>query len=143
MGQIKLTVSLVMIGLFSIAILGFAINFAQDNNSAIDLADDSEINSLYTQTKSNLSNFDSASEDTYESIIESTVEPGSMTVPSTAPFAITPSNAVKITKNIMQVGYVKIFGTGSGFGVFLSTFIGLIVFMLALYLYKTLRGMPD
>ena len=63
-GQIGWTISLVMIGLFAIAIIGFAINFASDNNSPVDIADDTEISNLYSDTKTDVSNFDAGSEDT-------------------------------------------------------------------------------
>lgn len=143
MGQIKLTAALLMIGLFSIAVLTFAINFAGDNSAAVDISDDPEMNSLYSQSKSNVSGFNKDAEDTYESIIDTTVEPGSQTAPSTGPFAVTPLNAIGIVQNIMETGYKKIFGTGSGFGIFLTALIGMLVFMIGLYLYKTLRGLPD
>ena len=143
MGQIQLTVALVMIGLFSLAIIGFATNFALDNDAAVSLADDPEISGFNTQISSNLSGFQSSSEDTYKSIIETTVEPGSDIVQSTGPFAITPVNSLAVAKNIAKVGYIKIFGTGSGFGVFITAFISLLVFIIGLFIYKTLKGLPD
>lgn len=143
MGQINLTISLVMIGLFTIAIIGFAINFASDNNAPIDISDDSAISGLYTSTKTNISNFGSESNSTYKSILETTIAPGSGSAQSIAPFAITPSNAIFVVKNILTVGYVKIFGTNEGFNIFFTTLISVIVFMFGLFLYKTLRGFPD
>ncbi len=142
MGQIQLIGSLVMIGLFTIALIGFGINFAADNDSPIDIADDSEISSLYDNTKSDVGEFEGDSSDQYQSILETTTgEQG--TAPSTGPFAVTPLNAIGVVKNIMQTGYTKIFGTGDGFGIFLTSFIAIIVFIAGLYIYKTLRGLPD
>jgi len=143
MGQIQLTTSLVLIGLFSIAVIAFAIGFANDNNTTISIADDTEISGLNSLTTGNLSGFDDNSESQYQSIIETTIAPGSGTAPSVGPFAITPLNAIGVVKNILQVGYTKIFGTGSGFGIFLTTFMAMIIFMVGLYVYKTLRGLPD
>ena len=57
MGQIKLTISLVLIGLFSIAIITFAMNFANDNDAAINLANDPELLSLSVDTDSSVSGF--------------------------------------------------------------------------------------
>jgi len=143
MGQIKLTISLVMIGLFTIALIGFAINFASDNNAPISVNQDTDISTLYSSAKGNISDFGDDSDDTYTSIIDTTIAPGSGTAPSTAPFAITPTNALGTAKNVLLVGYTKIFGSGQGFGVFITAFISIIVFMLGLYVYKTLRGNPD
>lgn len=142
MGQIKLTISLVMIGLFTIAILGFAINFAIDNDASISINQDSEVSDLYSKSQGNISGFSDDSEDTYQSILETTIEEGGSTAPSTAPFALTTRNALGTTKNIVQVGYQKIFGTGAGFGIFITTFIGLLTVIFGLYIYKTLKGNP-
>lgn len=142
-GQIQLTIALIMITLFSIAIISYAVNFANDNNSVVDIRDDPEMSSLSTNAEGNLTGFNTASESQYQSIIETTIAPGSDSAQSVGPFAVTPSNAVGTTSNIIKVGYLKIFGTGEGFGIFLTALISIIVFMIGLYLYKTLRGLPD
>lgn len=142
-GQISLTASLIMIGLFTIAIIGFAVNFAIDNDSAIDIADDSQLYSLYTNTNQNISNLGGDNEEQLASILETTISPGSDSPQSAGPFSLTYSNSLGVVKNIMEVGYIKIFGSGSGFGIFLTTFIGFIGFLFGLYIYKTLRGQPD
>jgi len=143
MGQIKLTISLVLISLFTFAIIGFAINFASDNDAAFSISDDVDINDLYSSSESNLEGFSEDAESSYQSILETTIEPGSDSPQSTGSFAVTPGNALGTTKNILQVGYIKIFGTGTGFGIFITAFIGVLVFIFGLYIYKTLRGQPD
>jgi len=143
MGQIQLTTSLILIGLFTVAILGFAINFAIDNDAVIDISDDAQIVSLYSDSASDVGDWNDNSTSQYQSIIETTIAPDGSTPQSAGSFAITPINAIGVAKNIMQVGYIKIFGTGSGFGIFLSTLIGVIGFMFALFIYKTWRGIPD
>jgi len=139
--QIKLTVSLVMIALFSIAIIGFAINFATDNDAYMSVAD-SNLNTLDSKTRTNLSTFKDQSGDTYDSIVSTTVEPGSDVIRSASSFTITWGNVFGVTSNIMTVGYENIFGKGESFGIFLSAFIGIIGFIFALYLIKTWRGNP-
>ncbi|MHA1880874.1 MAG: hypothetical protein ACTSYG_10810 [Candidatus Heimdallarchaeota archaeon] len=144
MGQINLTIALVMIGLFTVALLGFAINFASDNDAEISLSDDPELSSLYTKTGGNLSGFDEGAESSYASIVETTIAEGGQTTASGGQFAITPTNVIGVVKNIIKVGYIKIFGTGSGFGIFLTTFLGLLVFVIGLYIWKTWAGRaPD
>ena len=45
---------------------------------------------------------------------------------------------------ILKVGYSKIFGTDSGLGIFITTFLGMIVFITALLIWKTWAGRsPD
>lgn len=144
--QIQWTISLVMIGLFVIAILGFAINFAADNNSPIDLADDPELSGLSTSTQGNVEGFNTDAEETYNSIANSSISPTSSsgTTATAGQFAITPVNVIGTVNNILKVGWSKIFGSNSGFEIFITTFIGMIVFITALYIWKTWAGRsPD
>ncbi len=143
MGINQTTIAFTMIALFTIAILGFVIQFATDNNSAIDISDDSQIMGLYSDMGDNISSFDVGAESTYNSIIETTVEPGSDVIQSAAPFAITPGSLLGVLSNVLQVGYIKIFGTGSGFGIFITTFIALMVFIIAMFIIKAWKGNPD
>lgn len=146
MGQIQWTISLVMIGLFIVAILGFALNFAVDNNSPVNIADDPELSGAYTNTTGHLVGFNTGSEDTYNSTISSSISPTSAsgTTATAGQFAITSSDIIGVAKNTISIGYSKIFGSGNGFGIFITTFLGLIVFITALYLWKTWGGRsPD
>jgi type IV secretory pathway VirB6-like protein len=132
-----------MIGLFSIAIIGFAVNFAKDNNAAVDISNDEQISNLYAEQKSNLSSFGSQSESTYESILGASVEAG-QTTPKGGQFGITPLSSLSVVKNILKVGYIKIFGSDSNFGVFLTALISVLVFTFALLIWKAWIGrIPD
>jgi len=145
-GQIGWTISLVTIALFAIAIIGFSITFANDNSSPINIQSDSEISNLYSSTAGNLSSFNTGSQDTYGSIINSSISPSSAsgTTTTSGQFAITPVSAISTTRNILKVGYSKIFGDDSGFGIFITTFLGLIVFITGLLIWKTWAGRtPD
>jgi len=140
--QINLTISLAMIILFTIAIIGFSVGFANDNDAAMSVSDDPELSSMYSSSTGNMSLLKDQSEDTYKSILSSTIEPGSDVVQSAGPFAITPTNVIGTTSNIITLPYKKIFGGGSGFGVFFTAFGTLLVFVVGLLVYKTLRGNP-
>jgi len=139
---ITLTASLIMVALFSVAIISFSISFANDNDAAVNIVDDPELSSLNTETTSGLSTFKNESEGTYSSILETTVEPGSDVIQSAGPFAITVGNVMGVTKNIIYLPYKKIFGSGSGFGIFFTTFTAFLVFIIGLLIYKALRGNP-
>jgi len=139
---LTLTISLMMIALFSVAILGYAFNFAVENDAAISVADDPAYSSLNISTRANTSTFNSESESTYQSITESEVKEGSDVLTSASSFTVTTGNVFSITKNIFTVGYEKIFGDGDTFGIFLTAFFGVIGLMFALYVIKTWRGQP-
>ena len=63
-GQITLTMSLIFIALFSIAIFGFAIGFANDTGAVMSISDDPEISKFYSNTRTNLSTFKDKAEGT-------------------------------------------------------------------------------
>jgi len=140
--QITLTISLGMIVLFVLAVVGFSIGFANDNDATMSVADDTELSDIYSKSSGNISLLKNQSEDTYQSILSSTIEPGSDVVQSAGPFAITPTNVVGTTSNIITLPYKKIFGSGSEFGVFFTAFISFLLFVIGLLIYKTLRGSP-
>jgi hypothetical protein len=142
-GTIEMTVSISMILLFSIAIIGFSIGFANDNNSAVSVADDENVALAYTSQKSGAVSLKEQSEGTYASILDTTVEPGSDVVPSAAPFALTGTSLVQSLKNIVALPVTYIFGgKGSSFGVFFTILISIISLMIILYVYKTWKGNP-
>lgn len=144
MGQIQFTISLIMIGLFSIAIIGFALEFAEDNNAAIDLNDDSQFSQLYKNQTGNLEAFSNDTQTTYSSIVNSSISESGQTTARGGQFAITPVNAILSVKDILRVGYTSIFGSGKGFGLFLTTFLGMITFIMGLLIWKTWAGrLPD
>lgn len=136
----KWVVGFVMFGLFSIALIGFAINFAADNNSAVDVSDDSQITSLYSANSQNLSVFASASEVSTASIINTSIQSGSFTTQTGSQFAVTPPSAIGTGTNVIQVGYYKIFGQGSSFGIFLISFLAIITFITGLMIIKAWLG---
>ena len=141
--QIELTISIVMVVLFSLAIIGFAIGFASDNNAAVSISDNPDVSSVYSSQESNMQQFKSESEDTYQSILDTTVEPGSDVVPSAAPFAITRGSLLNTLGNMVTLPINYIFGGwGSQFGIFFTTLLAVISFMFILYLIKTWKGNP-
>jgi hypothetical protein len=141
MGQLKLLGTFILIGLFSIAIIGFAVNFAIDNEATIDISDDDYITDSETSIKGDLSSLRGDSEDTYSSLLETTIE--GEVAPSIAPFSITSSNSLGVAKKVLKMSYFKIFGSDTGFNVFYYSLISFLTTMLVLFAYKTLRGNPD
>jgi len=142
MGQIKFTMSLIFIALFTVAIIGFAVQFASDNGTSVSLADDPELTNLRGGTEDDLLTFKGEAKETYESIIDSSIETGD-TTPSGGQFAITPITVIGIVYNILNVGWLKIFGGDPNFAIFLTAFLGVLGFMIGMYVWKTWRGNPD
>ncbi len=139
MGQINFVISIMFITLFSLSIIGFGINFATDNNSAISISDDPELSQLNIDLKNNASSFKEASSSSYTSIVKSSVSDVN-TLESGGTFSLTISNVIPTVKNILSVGYLKIFGNNPALGIFLTAFISIIGFLGFMYFVKTWLG---
>jgi hypothetical protein len=141
--QIQLTVSITMIVLFSIAIIGFSLGFANDTGAELSISDNTDISSVYTDSIESSSQLKSDSEGTTESILDTTVEPGSDVVPSAAPFAISIGGLRSALTNVISLPITYIFGGfGSPFGIFFTTLMAIIALLFILYLVKTWKGNP-
>jgi hypothetical protein len=139
---ITMTISITMIVLFTVAILGFSIGFATDNDSIVRVDQDDNITSMRVETQDGLSDFKDDSEETYTSIINSTIETGSDVVKSPSVFSVGWGNLFSSFTNIFTGGYRIIFGSGGTFGIFLTALLAIIGFTFALYLIKAWRGNP-
>ena len=142
--QTTLTISIVFIVLFSISIMAFAINFANDNDAYMSIADDKNNTYLYYSSASgNASEFTDDANSTYHSIKGTTVEPGSDVIQSAESFTITWSNAFSSFTNLLNIPRNAIFGgREGGFNFFFTALTGIILFLIGLYLIKTWRGNP-
>jgi len=137
---ITLTISLVMIALFSVAIISFSIGFANENDATMSIAE--EMSSLNSGIEDDISTFKTESEETFSSISDSKTEPGSDVLQSPGSFTITTSNVFDVFGNILDTIRYNIFGNDPKFTIFFTAFLSIIGFMAALFIIKTWRGNP-
>lgn len=135
-------VSITFIILFSIAILGFAIGFANDNDASVRIDQDVNISSLDVVTRGGLDTFSGETEESYASIINTTLESGSDVIKTPSIFTVTWGNLFNTFTNILTLGYRTIFGGGATFGIFLTTFLSVLGILFTLYIIKAWRGNP-
>lgn len=144
MGNIKFIISLVLIGLFPIALITFVINFAYDNDSLVNLGDDPDFTKMKGEVSSNTTVFyddvQIISNATQQSTISTQVE---ATEGGTA-FKVGPATALSIASSVITISFRKIFGSDTGFGIFLTSIIAILGFIMAMYIYKAWAGRnPD
>jgi len=142
--QITLTISVIMVVLFSTAIIGFAINFADDTDASMSISDSSEVSSIYYTTGTgNITAFKDQTVNTYGSLLNTTVEPGSDVIPSSAPFSLISGSFLGSIKNVVTIPIVYIFGGWtSDFAIFFTAFLTIVSFMFILYVVKSWKGNP-
>jgi len=143
MGQINLTVSLVMLVCFTIAIVVFVANFGYDNNSAILITDDGNYSSLNGTLNNDIQQLNNDSETSLTTGLSTTQEQGDQSASSGGQFKVGVLTALSMTTTILWIGYEKIFGQDSGFGVFLTAIISVLGWIIGLYFWKTWKGAPD
>ena len=134
--------SIACIIFFSVAIIGFSIGFANDNDASVRIDQDANISSLDVVSRAGLQTLSTETEESYASIINTTLEPGSDAIKSPAVFTITWDNLFSTFKNIATLGYRTIFGSGDTFGIFFTAFLTIIGILFTLYIIKTWRGSP-
>jgi len=144
MGQIQFITSLVLIGLFTIALVSFAINFAEDNGTTISLEDDSDYPSIKDNIEADIDVFYSNANTSSEAMYKSTISSQTEATEGGTAFKVGPSTALSMVQKSIRTAYTKIFGSDSGFGIFLTAFLSLLGFISVLYIYKAWAGRnPD
>jgi len=145
MGEIKFIAGLVMFALFSIAITTYAISFANDNNAAVDLGNDSKFVNLNTQIKENVTKFSITDvNDSSTAFFTSTIEAGDETMGGGGAFKVGLSSVLGSVSSLMSVTKTYLFGGSNLFGIFLAAISGLLLYTGIRYVYKTWVGKnPD
>ena len=143
-GPIQWVTSLILITLFGIAIIGFGVKMATDSDSTINIGNDPNITLLTTQMEGTADVFVSDSESTEQSILNSTIAPGSTTTTGVGQYVVPNANIIRGMSNIATMGKMKLFGDSPEFGIFFTTFMGIILVITILYSVKWWRtGLPD
>lgn len=144
MGQINFITSLVLVGLFSIAIVTFAINFAIDNGSLVNIANDPDFAKFKTGVSENLTIFYSDINTSSESMYKSTISTQTESTEGGTSFKVGPGTSLALASSIVTLSFQKIFGSDTGFGIFLTALIAVLGFISIMYIWKTWKGgSPD
>ena len=142
MGQVKLIGGILMLAVFTIAIISYAVNFGIDNSADVRLGDDDNISSLRVGLKTDVRTTQDQSNDSSTIFSKSTIETDSDTFKSPG-FVNTLTSLPKIVYSILNIGFIKIFGSDSEFGYVIAAFVAFLVILLVVYAWKTFRGNPD
>ena len=143
MSFIKYTVAFVMIALFSICIITFAVNFGIDNDAAVNLNQDGDFTTLNANASSEVQSFYAGSSTAYDAYQSSTISSQTDSSEGGTQFKVTPASSLGMAKTALSAAWEKIFGRGSGFGIILTAIIGLLTFIIGLYAWKAWKGDPD
>lgn len=144
MGHISFILSLLMAGLFFIAIVTFAINFAYNNDAKINLANDPDFTEAKSDIEKNVSGWYSDVGLMASSIQNSTISTQTEATEGGTAFKVGPVKAILMASSGMRVSYKKVFGTDTGFGLFLTALGAALGFVGWMYVMKMWAGRsPD
>lgn len=143
MGFIKYSISLIILALFTVSLITFAVNFGVDNNTNINLGDDDSYNKINTELKNNISDFYTETETASEAFAESTISTQTDGSEGGTQFKVTPWTSLAMAKSSIQAGWNRIFGKDSDFALILTSIIAILGFIMINYAWKAWKGNPD
>lgn len=142
MGQKKLLTSIVMIIIFSMAIISYAIGFASDNSADVSIADDSDFGSLASDLTTYSANIVEEGNDTDVGFFQRKTE-------SEDELIKTGGSLKDVGRNSTTKSFFKIItsiqnsifgGKGSEFGMVFNLLLFLLSAITLMYIYKTIKG---
>lgn len=141
MGQLKLLYSLMLITIFSMGIVGYAIHYADDNNAAVKLNNESGFESFVADTQSEVINLKNNVNDSSKAISESDISDASGTIGRPAIFEVIGSfkNILVSISNLTK----KYIGANPIINYSLTLISIFIAISIALYFWKTFKGDPE
>lgn len=136
-----------MIVVFAVAIINYAVDFGADNDVAIDISDDSDLINIQSNLESNIVTYMSETNSSLEALYKSEISAGDETTVTGGQFKGGIRGAFNTVKNILNLGYKKIFGSeqgSSGKGIALTALISFLGVVALAYLWKIWAGKnPD
>ena len=139
MGMETTLKSSVLISIFVICIVTFAVQFAIDNDSDISIAGDSRFTGLNSSLRSNISNLQDDAVSSQEILLKTSLASGDAEISgSGGQFKIGPFTAMAMTVSSLTAGFNAIFGPEFGF--ILIAFVALFTFLIGYYVIKAWLG---
>jgi hypothetical protein len=140
MGEIKFATSLVLIALFSIAVISYATYFTIENNSAIKLSDDATMNEVSGILVGDLQQATSDANDSSKGFFSSEVTSANDMTTTGGQFKVGIFSIISTLFALFNVVKVKIFGGNVGLFIFINALAGMLTYIAIRYIYKTWKG---
>ena len=140
MGDINYTKSLIFISIFAIAIIGYAVGFASDNNAVISIDPDAELSTLNSAISGNLTEFQIDTNSSSTSFFQSFITGQEQTTVTGGEFKLNLFSLVDMIKSIFKSINKNIFGGNPAFGLILTVFGSFLIYMGIRYIWKTWKG---
>jgi len=140
MGLIKLIIGLAFLGLFSIAVISYVTQFADDNEVGVDLNDDPMLSTVDTNLRGGFDTFVTSSNSSSDILESSEIKSGDENVEGGGQFKVVRKDMYDNTKQIFALTNSKVFGGDVSFAVVTTAIASLLLTIFGLYVWKTWKG---
>jgi len=138
MGLIKFVAPVLLLVVFTIAIISYTTNYAVDNNAAISLMDEQSFVNLNASLQSEMVTFQDDVNDSSSASTRSTTEAGSDTLKSPSVFQNIGSSA-RALNAVLTLIKVEVFGGNPAFFIVITTLTAFFVLVIVLYVWKAFK----
>jgi hypothetical protein len=142
-GQIGIVTSFILLGLFAICLVTFAVNFAVDNNSVVNIANDDDFTTLNSEVGGNITTFYNDINTSRQAMQESTISSQTEATEGGTSFKVGPWSAMSMAISTVTIGFQKIFGSGPLFIIIFTSISALLTMTVVLFILKAWKGSPD
>lgn len=147
MGAIKYIISIAMVALFALAIVTYAIGYADDNNAIVSLSDEEDFKTFKTTSESTIGDYVVEDVNSSSDIFsDSSIETGDFAMTSGGTFKILTGvkNLMSVISSSLSLTKKYIFAGDNSLGLVLAVISGLLVMLSIAYAYKFWVGRnPD
>jgi hypothetical protein len=143
MGTISIITSIAFTGMFVMAIILFAVNFGINNETTINIDEDSNFSQLKNEISEESTTLYLDSNTIFNETIKSTISSQTEATEGGTAFKVGPGTAMKVAQSSIKVGFEKIFGGDENVKIFFTSFLTLLGIIFSMYIYKSWKGSPD
>ena len=140
MGEIKFITSLLLISVFSISILSYAIMYGSENDADIKITDDPEFNNSLNNIKTELITFNPETNASSKAFFESEIAEGSDSIKTGGAFKVGMGTLLSSVTLVADIIFLRIFGNDVAFGILITAFTSLLVYIGFRYILQTWTG---
>jgi hypothetical protein len=140
MGEIKFITGLVMLALFTIAVISYSVGFGLDNDAVININQDAEVNAMNVSMDTSMNDFRRDTDNASLGFFSTSLNAGDDTTRSGGQFKLGFKSLKDSLGSITSATKNTLFGGSPYFAVVLTTLVSLMIYIGFRYIWKTWKG---
>jgi len=140
MGELKFIGGIMLVVIFSIAVISYVANFSSDNSAEVTISDDSSFDALNQDLQNNVTLFSQQTNTSAKAFYDSTIASGDSTTTTGGQFKVGLGTSLTTIQGILSLTKNKIFGGSPAFGYVLTAILSFLLYSGVRYVWKTWKG---